>query len=179
MIVQKKIVMSRSEILLTKASEWVIIIVTLMLNISIHLAKLFYSSFQVSTQYHDFPTLIKERYCSNEMLTFLQVVFAGGLVVVNGLQGIRGRKLPSQFRETNHVIYSSFISMVLIVSMVGIFLSRKYHTDREIVVLVATVLLNSVHFSLLYCYKVYVILFKPRLNSRDYVIQNRSDMSST
>ena len=173
MIIQKKIVMSRSEILLTKASEWVIIIVMLLLNISIHLAKLFYSSFQVSTEYHDFPTLIKEHYCSNEMSIFLQIIFAGGLIVINGIQGIRGRKLPSQFRETNHVIYSSFISMVLIFSMVGIFLSRKYHTDKEIVVLVVTVLLNSVHFSLLYFYKVYVILFKPRLNSRDFVKQRR------
>ncbi|XP_066928468.1 uncharacterized protein [Clytia hemisphaerica] len=172
MIVQRKIIMSRSEILLTKASEWVIIIVMLLFNISIHLAKLFYYSFQVSTKYHDLK-LIKEHYCSNERLTFLQIIFAGGLIVINGIQGMRGRKLPSQFRETNHVIYSSFISLVLIVSMVGIFLSRKFQTDREIVVLIATVLLNSVHFLLLYCYKVYIILFKPHLNSRDFANRRR------
>ena len=178
MIVSKQIIMSKSEILLTKASEWIIIGAVVLINFSIHLYVMLYSPVRLLVQYHENPPT-KEEYCSNETLIFLQIVFAGGLIIVNGIQGIRGRNLPLQFRETNHVIYSSFISIVFIIAASAIYFSRSKKVERLMVVFVVTVFLNSVHFVLLYGYKIFIMLFKPQLNTRKEVNERRLDKLST
>ena len=172
MIVSKQIIMSKSEILLTKASEWMIIGSMVLVNIPLHLYVLFYEQIQLLVEYHENPS-VKEEYCSNENYIFFQIVFAGGLIIANGIQGIRGRKLPSQFRETNHVIYSSFISIVVIIAASAIYFSQQIKVERMMVVCVVTIILNSVHFVLLYTYKIFIILFKPHLNTRQAANQRR------
>ena len=172
MIVSKQIIMSKFEILLTNASELMIIGSVVLVNISLHLYVLFYSPIRLLVEYHENPP-VKEEYCSNENSIFFQMVFAGGLIIANGIQGIRGRNLPSQFRETNHVIYSSFISMMVIFAASAIYFSQQYKVERLVVVCVVTIILNSVHFVLLYTYKVYIILFKSHLNTRNAANRQR------
>ena len=64
MIVSKQIIMSKSEILLTNASEWMIIGSVVLVNISLHLYVLFYSPIRLLVEYHENPP-VKEEYCSN------------------------------------------------------------------------------------------------------------------
>ena len=143
-----------------------------LVNISLHLYVLFYSPIRLLVEYHENPP-VKEEYCSNVNSIFLQMVFAGGLIIANGIQGIRGRNLPSQFRETNHVIYSSFISIIVIFAASAIYFSQQHKVERLMVVCVVTIILNSVHFVLLYTYKMFIILFKSHLNTRRAVNQQR------
>ena len=69
-MISKQIIMSKSEILLTKASEWIIIGAVVLINLSIHLYVLLYSPVRLLVQYHENPPT-KEEYCSNETLIFI------------------------------------------------------------------------------------------------------------
>jgi len=70
MIVGKNIRMSKSEILLTRASEWLIIIVVLVVNLFVHLFTFVQKSVTVEVKYHD-DLLIKEAYCTNSNMIYL------------------------------------------------------------------------------------------------------------
>ena len=55
----------------------------------------------------------------------------------------------------------------------AIYFSQQYKVERLVVVCVVTIILNSVHFVLLYTYKVFIILFKSHLNTRNAANRQR------
>jgi len=172
MIVNKKVQMSRSEILLAKTSEWIIILGVLCVDALLHALAFTNKSVAIETKYHD-AILIKEHYCSNGTMVYIQLLFASFLSACNGIQGFRARHLPSQFRETNHVIYSSFISLVVSISATGMYFSQTEEWRKELITLAVTLILNTVHFVLLYGYKMFIIIFRPQLNTNQVFAQKR------
>ena len=46
------------------------------------------------------------------------------------------------------------------------FLQSREYLVREIVILLAIGILNFVNFALIYFYKIYIILFRPHLNTK-------------
>ena len=174
MIVTSKVRMSNTEILMTKASEWIIILVALIVNALLHLLSLINKEVTVDLIYFD-QTLTKEFYCSNDIMVYIQLFIAAALSLCNGIQGFRARKLPSRFQETNHVIYSSFISTVVFVAATAAYFSRKSMVDRSFIVLLVTTIYNSVHFVLLYGYKLFIVIFRPHLNTKEAFTKKRLD----
>jgi len=172
MIVGKNILMSKSEIMLTRASEWLIIVVVLIFNAVLHLFTFLQKAATVKVKYHD-DLLIKEVYCTNSNIIYLQILFASFLAACNGVQGFRARKLPSHFKETNHVIYSSFISIVVSIAATALYFSQSQELRKEFLTLAVTIIFNTVHFVLLYGFKVYIMLFKPQLNTKKAFAQKR------
>ena len=167
MIVTSKIKMSHAEILMTKASEWLIILVAVILNMVLSLLYLLMSEgVHVEVKYFN-ESLTKERYCSNNIMIYLQLLLAVVLSICNGFQGFRARKLPSRFRETNHVIYSSFVSTVVFVASTAAYFSQKSMIDRSFIVLLVTTIYNATHFLLLYGYKLFIIILRPHLNTKE------------
>ena len=172
MIVTSKLRMSNTEILMTKASEWIIILVALIINALLHLLSFINKEVTVNLIYFD-QTLTKEFYCSNDTMIYVQLFIAAALSLCNGVQGFRARKLPSRFQETNHVIYSSFISTVVFVAATAAYFSQNSMVDRSFIVLLVTTIYNTTHFVLLYGYKLFIVIFRPRLNTKEAFTKKR------
>ena len=172
MIVGKQILMSKSEIFLTNASEWLIILIVLIVNTLLQSLSFINNTVTVETKYHD-KMLFKESYCSNDTTISAQLFMAAVLSICNGIQGFRARGLPSQFRETNHVIYSSFISSVAFIAATTVYLASKKLVDRSFIILLITLIFNATHFLLLYGYKVIVMVFQPHKNTKGAVAKKR------
>ena len=172
MIVTSKIRMSNAEILITKASEWIIILAALIINASLNTLSFINDKVTVKQQYFD-QTSTKEWYCSNSIMIYIQLFIAAVLSLCNGLQGFRARKLPSRFQETNHVIYSSFISSVVFVAATASYFSQRSMINRSFIILFVSVVYNMTHFLLLYGYKLFIVLFRPQLNTKESVNKKR------
>ncbi|XP_066923119.1 uncharacterized protein [Clytia hemisphaerica] len=167
MIVGSKIKMSPVEILMTKASEWLIIVIAIIINTVLNILY-FFNSKRVTIEAKYFDNLLtKELYCSNNIMIYIQLLFAAVLSLCSGIQGFRARKLPSRFQETNHVIYSSFISTVVFVAATGVYFSQQSMVNRSFIVLLVTTIYNAAHFILLYGYKTFIIIFRPQVNTRE------------
>ena len=167
MIVGSTTIMSPVEILMTKASEWLIIIVATIINIVLSLLYFVMSKgVTIEVNYFD-GSLTKELYCSNNTMIYVQLLYAAVLSLCNGIQGFRARKLPSRFQEANHVIYSSFISTVVFVAATVVYFSQQSMVDRSFIVLLVTILYNATHFLLLYGYKMFIMIFRPYMNTRE------------
>ena len=129
-------------------------------------------SVTIATKYHD-ASLNKELYCSNGTMIYAQLLMATVLSVCNGVQGFRARNFPSIYRETNHVIYSSFVSVVVFVAVTVAYLPNKKMLNRSFLVLLTIVVLSTTHFMLLYGYKMFVMVFKPHRNTKQAVAKKR------
>ena len=172
MIVGKQVLMNKSEILLTNASEWLIIFIALVVNAMLQSLSFINNTVTVQTKYHE-DLLFKESYCSNDTMISAQLFMAAVLSICNGIQGFRARGLPSQFRETNHVIYSSFISFVVFIAATTTYFASKKLVDRSFIILLTTLIFNGTHFVLLYGYKVVVILLRPHKNTKEASLTKR------
>ena len=115
----------------------------------------------------------KEVTCNNNGDIINQLSFVLVLVLVNGIQAVQSRKLPSHFKETTHVIYSSFISIMVLGAVSAIYFLQKKETTKNLVLAFSILTLNTIHFGLIYCYKVYVMIFKPELNTKVAFNQKR------
>ena len=174
MIVGKQILMNKSEIFLTNASEWFIILTVLIINTLLQFLSFMNKTVTIEIKYHD-EMLVKESYCSNDIVIASQLLMATILSICNGIQGFRARHLPSQFRETNHVIYSSFISCVVFIAATTTYLLSKKSTDRSFIILITTLIFNTTHFLLLYGSKVFVMVFQPQKNTKEAVAKKRME----
>ena len=172
MIITKNVLMTRSEIIITNASEWLIIAVALFVNASLHVMSLVNKPVTVLTKYHD-VSLTKEAFCSNDTMIYVQLLMATLLSVCNGVQGFRGRNFPSIYRETNHVIYSSFISVVVFVAVTVAYFTNEKMLNRSFLVLIVMVVVNTTHFVLLYGYKMFVMLFRQHQNTKQALAKKR------
>ena len=122
---------------------------------------------------HHHLEYIKEMTCNNNGDIIVQLTFVLILVLANGIQAVRSRKLPSQFKETTHVIYSSFISTMVLGAVAAIYFLQKKETTKNLVLAFSVLTLNTIHFGLIYCYKVYAMIFKPELNTKAAFNQKR------
>ena len=175
MIVTSKLRMSKSEVLMTNASEWIIILVALVINILLQVLYFMQTGFNgvaVLSKYFD-SSVTKELYCSNQNMIYVQLLVATVLSLCNGIQGFRARNLPSRFQETNHAIYSSFISSVVFIAATPVFFTQESLVDRSFLILLVTIIFNATHFVLLYGYKMFVMVFRPHLNTKEAINKHR------
>ena len=164
LIFNSKTLHSRSKKTLIGSLELMIIGGLLLIDSSLFLVGVIGNSPGIIHIYHN-EELVKEITCSNNSDTMVQLFFFLFLVLVNGIQAFRSRSLPSHFKETNHVIYSSFISILMLSVVTILYFLQNKATTRNIVLGLAVLNLNIVNFVLIYSYKLFVILVKPQLNT--------------
>ena len=152
--------------------EWVIISVLSIIDLCLSAVLYISGPVEVEYVYHNHK-LIKESTCNNNLNIIVQLCFVLLLVLANGVQAFRSRKLPSHFKETTHVIYSSFISILVISAATTVYFLQRMSTTRNHVLAISILNLNAIHFALIYLYKLYVILFKPHWNTISAFNQRR------
>jgi len=166
MIFKSKVIVSQRERLLTESMQWFLIAIVALIDVVVTVIS-FNNHSRVNTMLHyDDVTLRKELHCNSNDIVFVQLCFALILVLVNCVQGYRSRRLPSHYKEASHVIYSAFISIVVLIATASIYSLQKSMFTKEITLFFATVVLNITHFSLIYVYKMFIILFRPNLNTK-------------
>ena len=166
-VFESKMIMSRREVMVTRATELFAVILVLLIDATILVSSLAHggvSSLRAQVTYYE-HRLEKEYHCSNNNSMVVQFAFVFVVILINAVQGIRARNLPSQYRETVYVIYASFTSSIILVAAAAVYLSQSDSDHARTVVLLFTSLaLNISHFVLIYLYKVYFLLFRPHLN---------------
>ena len=145
--------------------ELVIISFLLTLDILIVIITFINRPIEVTFVYHQLD-LIKELTCNNNEDIIVHLTFVLILVLANSIQAVRCRKLPSHFKETNHVIYSSFASIMILGTVAAIYFLQKKSTTKNLVLAFSIHALNTIHFVFIYSYKLYIMVFKPELNTR-------------
>lgn len=96
------------------------------------------------------------------------------LTIVSGYYAFRARKLPENYNDAQYISLSMFTAIVVWVAYVPLFFSLEPHSNNIAFLFVNFVCTLSLTV-ILYGYKVYVILFKPRLNSPEHARQQHKD----
>ena len=163
-IFNAKTVHSASERRLVKRLDWLIIVMVTLVDGAVFIVFNVSGNTGVLLTYHD-EELVKEATCSNNIDIIIQLVFLLSLIVVNGVNAFKARRLPSHFKETTHVIYSSFTSVVSLSGLMAIYFTQRKMLAKEMVLMVFVIAVNLMHFLLIYSYKVFVIVFRPQQNT--------------
>lgn len=163
-IFNSKTVHSTSERRLVKRMDWLIIAMVTLLDGAIFTIFNVNGKTGVQLTYHD-EELVKEITCSNNLDIIIQLLFLLVLILVNGVNAFRARQLPSYFKETTHVIYSSFTSVVSLSGLMAIYFTQRKMLAKEMVLMVFVNAMNLMHFLLIYLYKILVIVYHPQRNT--------------
>ena len=152
--------------------EWLIIGLLLLVDSGILIVTL--QSSDITVERHNIDEeLVKEFTCSTNGQIIIQLVFILLLVLVNGIQAFRARHLPSHYKETTHVVYSSFTSALLLSVVSAIYFTQKRASIRDMIIWTSVLTLNALHFLLIYVYNMYVILVKPEENTSKHFQEKR------
>ena len=93
------------------------------------------------------------------------------------VQAYRGRNLPGPFNEAMPIVYSSFTS---IVTYITYFAFQFLQKDKDIKIVARVLIItiaNLLFVMIFYGSKLYIILFKPKQNTREYLQQEMFEMS--
>ena len=166
-IFQSSTRMSKKEQLLTKLTEYFILLLFMLLSTSILLV-----SFQNET-----PNVLffvsdekkyRERYCNTDTHIVLQFGFVLMLLVFNTIIAVRARHLPANLKETRIIILSNILSVVIVGNVLWLSFLQKSYYWKSVFLFYAIFLLNGINFVILYTYKLYILLFVPEKNTKAY-----------
>ena len=96
------------------------------------------------------------------------------------VQAFRGRKLPSGVADVNNAMSLVYVSLITTIAFGVSFPISFFQNDRESMLMQGLILLVNCHVMLVFLYgpNVFVILFKPHKNTRQYFNQKRLDEMS-
>ena len=169
----KKIGMGYNQRRFVSLIDWFIVGVLVLVDVSVLVISLSGKQISITSIYQtnnqgdgdNEKNLFKEITCNNTIDTITQLFYTISMVIANGIQAFRARGLPSYFRETTHVIYSSFSSVVILLATSVIYFVQESAFTRNAILISCLLVLNTINFSLVYLYKLYVILLRPQDNT--------------
>ncbi|XP_066925369.1 metabotropic glutamate receptor 3-like [Clytia hemisphaerica] len=96
------------------------------------------------------------------------------LVIVSGYYAFRARKLPENYNEAQYISLTMFTVIVVWVAYVPLFFSLDPYSNSIAFLFQNFICTLAVTF-IMYAYKVYIILFNPKLNSPEHARQQHKD----
>ena len=168
--------LSRSEIRKTSAEQ--IFIVILFLIISNLIAMVTFTQQKPGiASWENKTKLLRIHYCNTGFHENVLISFITFLQMFCFLQAYRGRHLPGPMNNAMSLVYAILIVTVnfLITFPIVYFLDQ---TAREFARLIVLVINCTIIVSLLYGYKCYIMVFKPRKNTREYFNRKRMEAMS-
>lgn len=131
------------------------------------------------------PTIISEmrkselvfyRTCDyNQTVIFwIVMLYIFILTIVSGYYAFRARKLPENYNEAQYISLAMFTAVVVWIAYVPLFFSLDPYS-QNVAFLFHNFACTLSLTLIMYGYKVYVILFKPRLNSPEHARQQHKD----
>ena len=168
LIFKAKLRMSRREIQKASASTMVTVMVALLVDVILLISSmLLFDTDAPGKRVVIYPaSLQQEFYCSNNEDVQIQLGFIFLVDILNVVQGVRLRHVPSHYRETAYVTYSSFTSSVILIGATAVYKTQVSEHAKTVTLWFLVLALNCVHFTLVYHYKVWIMLFRPHQNTR-------------
>ena len=175
-IFQAKVKMTETQIFMTKAVEIFLLLLMLLIDGAIIIVSFMnYPSSLLMLLFSE--TMSREIYCStNQHIQYqFAYIFAYifALFLFNTIQGFRARKLPDNFRETSFITISSFLSSVFLSFLTLVYYSQTSEHSKSTIIAFTSFSLNAINAFCLYCYRVFIILFKPEINNSEYFQKER------
>ncbi|XP_066919444.1 metabotropic glutamate receptor 1-like [Clytia hemisphaerica] len=110
--------------------------------------------------------------CNFNWFIYIQFGFVFTIVLFCGISAFRARVLPHNYNETRMIAYSMFITCVILVFTVPLFVSIGL--ESQTLILLCALLLVDCNITLcMYSPKVWVIIFRPNLNTTKYFTISR------
>ena len=168
LIFKAKLRMSRREIQKASASTMITVVLALLADIILLISvMLLFDDGAPEKRTVTYPRrLQQELYCSNNEDVQIQLGFIFLVDILNVIQGVRLRHVPSHYRETTYVTYSSFTSSVILIGGTAVYKTQVSEHAKTVTLWFLVLALNCVHFTLVYHYKVWVMMFRPHQNTR-------------
>jgi len=168
LIFKAKVMMSKREVTKAQASTIFMVVLALLVDAAVLTVSVIFDRQPIARQVTINTSISyrKELHCNNndDILIQFGVVFL--IVVANVMQGIRTRHVPSHYRESSYVTYSSFTSSVILVGAAAVYATQTSEHAKTVTLWYTALALNFVHFLLVYFYKMYIMLFVPHMNTR-------------
>lgn len=169
---QSKIRITSSEIRQTTLTQWFVVLLNL---IGALMLIIFLQQVHPAAVHHklNFKTMLRLEYCSNE--GHLNV-FNAFLIVIQlacMIQAFRCRKVPDHLNEVTSILYLSFITTVSSTILYPIYFFQKNRLDASLVHFSIFTCNNGFILCLLYSRNVFVLLFRPHLNTTHHFRQQQ------
>ena len=177
LVFQARIAMNQREITLTKATEALLLILSIIISIVFSVICFQNKPPAVLTMLHE-DSMKREMYCNTNWHVLIQILYITILLLCCSFQGFRARNLPANFKETQFLTFSSLLSAVSIIVCCVIYFSQTEEHLKTFIIACSVVIILLVNLLMLYGVKVFVILFKSHLNStavaRDQIMTKMS-----
>ena len=140
--------------------DWFMIGTLVLIDICISFILNFKADVSIQNKFYQ-KTFINEITCSNNIHNVIHLFYVFLIIVANGVQGLRARSLPSHFKETTHLVYTSFVSVILLGSVSGLYFAQKSPAVKNTISLFCIFALSTLNFGLIYFYKLFIIFRRP------------------
>ncbi|XP_066923398.1 uncharacterized protein [Clytia hemisphaerica] len=146
--------------------DWIVIFALTSLDICLLFIINYNAKIEIISLYRkDDDDYVREITCRNNDHYVIQLIYAMFIIIANGVQAFKARHLPSHFKETNHSIYSSFVSVILLAIVSGLYYVPQSPSKKNTLIFFSILGLNLLNFVLIYVYKMYVIIYRPERNT--------------
>ena len=166
-IFQKPIPMTKKERVRAKYTEIFFLVLLVIIDASVLSISCVYKN-PSEVDFTSDEEKYHKRHCNTDIHIIAQFGFLFLLLLFNSVQAIRARHLPENFKETRIIILASVLQCVIVGNVLWSYSFQKNYYWKSIFLFYATFLCNAINFTILYAYKVYIILFVPHLNTRKH-----------
>lgn len=111
--------------------------------------------------------------CINTLPFYTEIAFLLFIFMVCGVATFKSRNLPTNYNEIRTIAYTMFTCSVLLIFVIPLHESVITIKSKAIAVVLTILLLDFIFLVFLYTRKVWVILFRPELNTNKHFIANR------
>ena len=110
-------------------------------------------------------------YCSGNYDThlFIGIAYIGVIALICGVYAFKARRLPETFNEARYTSFAMFTFLLTWMMFVPIYFSTDSHTERRVRWCIMSLAVTIKLFLLMYMKKLYIIIFRPLLNTKEHV----------
>ena len=162
---KSSLVLSKRSVMVTKVTEWFLLLLLLIIRISI-CAVSFFNQLPTIESTRNRKQLTRHIYCTNNVHLQLQIGYLFLLSFFCLIQAFRGRKLPGRFNESIKTTYSMLLTAVTFSILIVISQSQANSKSSGLIFLVSLIIININQLVMMYSHKVYLVLYHPETNTK-------------
>lgn len=147
-----------------------IFFVILLISIAACILVITFKNKKVQQESHLFKSeRVRYQHCNSNIHIQYQFFYLFMLFIGNTILGIRARRLPGYFKETNNITLASFSCSIILGCSSLVYFSQDNAKRKDLILMYTIISTNFLYCVILYGYKLFIILFHPDLNKRTVV----------
>ena len=171
-----KIIVSKCQIARTMYQQIGIVLLNMVISVALFAMSLKFLPVLIKSKHWPLRLTIT-KYCDSNLHMSIQLTFQICLQIACFVPGYKGRNLPSVFNEAMVIVYVSFSMVCTSLVVFPIQFFQKDPNDKYLVEMVASHCISLVQLVLIYGTKVYIMLFQPHKNTKEYFRRQTMEMN--